>query len=116
MPKDAIDRRLDELCLSWPLHNIEVDTESNREADWSEPQELSVVFDDVSGYEFEKEIDALAERLNSLLKVQSAERMDREYITVEMRPGLPASLFRRSIDRTVSRYMRRAIAKNTTSL
>ena len=116
MPKDAAKRRLDELGLSWPLHNMEVDKESNREAHWSEPQELYVVFDDVSGHEFEKEIDALAKRLNSLLKVQAAERMDREYIMVAMRPGLPASLFRRSVDRTVSRFMRRAISKSTVSL
>jgi hypothetical protein len=106
---DPVGTELSRHGLSWPLHTIEIDEERNAEAGRSEPQELYVVFDDVAGYEYEQEIDALADHLATLRHVLSADREDREFILIELKPPHAAKRARKRIDNATRDFMRAAI-------
>lgn len=104
-----IDAALSPLQLNWPLYEIDVDAERNAEAHWTEPRELNVVFDDVSGHYFDEAIDRLAEELDDRCWTAGAERADREHILVLTPPSVPVALIRPMVKRLVARRMRTAV-------
>lgn len=106
-----LDAELSRLGLAWPLHELHVDED---EIEPGEPQELHVVFDDVAAYEYEHEIDQLAEHLKGLADVDDAERAEREYVLVELKPGISASKASARIDAAATQFMRTALRQRPT--
>jgi hypothetical protein len=107
----GLDAELDRHGLAWPLHEVHID-EDGIEPD--EPQQLCVVFDDVAAYAYEQEIDQLAEHLKGLAEVDDAERAEREYVLVELKPGISASKASAKIDAAATQFMRTTLRRRPT--
>lgn len=107
----AVDAALKDLALAWPLHLIHIDDAFNAEAGPDEGHEINVVFDDVSGHDFEAEIDALTEHLQTLPGVLTTDRGDREYIVVELQPGVAAHDASDAVDAASTDFMRAALSR-----
>jgi hypothetical protein len=107
----TVDAELERLGLSWPLQTVYVDADRNADAGPEEPEELNVVFDDVAASEFSGEIDALVGHLRRHPDVHTADRHDREYILVELRPGVAADAVRTTLDEMATNFMRAALRR-----
>lgn len=92
--------------LDWPLQLVERMTDYDD--DENDVVTFGVAFDDVAAYDFEAEIDSLAEYLDGLQGVRSAEREDREFIVVQT--DGPVAEQQRRLDAQTSAFMREAIA------
>lgn len=109
--RQRIDLELRDLGLSLPLHTIYIDDERNAGAIGPDGEEISVVFDDVSAYEFEDEIDQLVDHLAGLHGITEVEREDREFILVELAPGTTATSARGRLDAAADQFMRDALTR-----